>query len=106
MIDIAQRAIEPLVMIEDCPGAINVERRSKFVGHARKIDIFSVKFPVAVMKRMHVVAANVSKLEHQALGTSASTIYRRGMNKIIVTMTLFLASFGSPKRWGRLLPAG
>ena len=40
-------------MIEDRPSAIYIERRSEFLRDARKIDIFAVKLPVAVMEGVH-----------------------------------------------------
>jgi hypothetical protein len=48
-----ERGIEPCVMIENCPRAIDEKRRAKFVGYARKIDIFTVEAPTAIMKKMH-----------------------------------------------------
>ena len=52
MIEIAQRTIQPLVMIEDRPSAIYIERCPKLLRDARKIDIFAVKLPVVVMERV------------------------------------------------------
>jgi hypothetical protein len=46
-------SVETRVVIEDCPGAVNVEWRAKFFGDACKINIFAVKFAVAVVKKMH-----------------------------------------------------
>jgi hypothetical protein len=40
-------------MIEDRPGAVNVKRRSELVRSTRERYVFTVKFAVAVMKRMH-----------------------------------------------------
>ncbi len=54
MIQRGERGIEPCVMIENCPRAVDVKRRAKFLGDARKIDIFTVKLAVAVMEKMHV----------------------------------------------------
>jgi len=53
MIQRRERGIEPCVMIENCPRAIDVKWRAKFVGYARKIDIFTVEAPAAIMKKMH-----------------------------------------------------
>src|SRR6266704_3196624 len=55
MIQRGERSIESCVMIENCPRAVDVKWRAKFVGHARKIDIFTVEAHVAIMKEMHVV---------------------------------------------------
>jgi len=40
-------------MIENCPGAVDVKWRAKFIGHARKINIFTMKLTVAIAKKMH-----------------------------------------------------
>ena len=40
-------------MIENCSGAIDIQRRPKFLRHVSKIDIFAVKLAIAIMKRMH-----------------------------------------------------
>jgi hypothetical protein len=53
MIQRHERAIEPCVMIENCPRAVDVKWRTKFVGHVRKIDIFTVEAPIAIVKKMH-----------------------------------------------------
>ena len=53
MIQRGERSIEPCVMIENCPRAVDVKWRTKFVGHVRKIDIFTVEAPVAIVKKMH-----------------------------------------------------
>jgi hypothetical protein len=63
MIQTAQGAIKPLVMIEDSARAINIERGAELLGHTGQIDILPVKFPIAVMKRMHVGAALVANAE-------------------------------------------
>ena len=55
MIERRQRGIEPAVMIQNCAGAIYIDRSPEFLGHARKIDIFAMKTSVAVMKRMHKI---------------------------------------------------
>lgn len=62
MIEITERGIEALVMIEDGAGAIYIKRRPKFLRDPGKIDIFAVKLAIAVMERMHLisVAAAVS----------------------------------------------
>ena len=54
MIERRERGIEPCVVIENCPRAVDVKWRAKFLGHARKIDIFTVEVPIAMMKKMHV----------------------------------------------------
>src|SRR4051812_10999369 len=41
-------------MIENRPGAVNVERRSEFLRSARERDLFAIEFALAVMKRMHL----------------------------------------------------
>jgi hypothetical protein len=46
--------MEPSVMIENCSGAIDIERRSKLFRYARKIDIFAAEFSITILKRMHV----------------------------------------------------
>jgi hypothetical protein len=53
MIERGERGIEPCVVIKNCPRAVNVQRRAKFLGYALKIDIFTVKAPVAIMEKMH-----------------------------------------------------
>ena len=62
MIEWRNGGIEPLVMIENCFRAIDIERRSKFLRDPRKIDIFAVKLTVAVMERVH--CAKCSSLKH------------------------------------------
>ncbi len=64
MIQWRNGGIKPLVMIENRPGAIYVERRPKFLRDPRKIDIFAVKLAVAVMERMHCAKCNSLKREH------------------------------------------
>src|ERR1022692_4526878 len=85
-------------MIEDSARTIYIEWGAKFLCDAPKIDILAMKFAVAIMERMHVVAALVSSAEakitgawhkrlyncarrranptNEALGTSASTTAR------------------------------
>jgi hypothetical protein len=53
MIQRRERGIEPLVVIEDCSRAVNVSGRAEFLGHLRKIDIFTVKLAVTITKKMH-----------------------------------------------------
>src|SRR5207245_8963339 len=52
-----ERGIESAVMIENRSRAVDVERRPKFLHDPRKIDIFAMKLPFAVMKRMHYANA-------------------------------------------------
>ena len=52
-----ERGIESAVMIENRSRAVHVERRPKFLRDPRKIDIFAIKLPFAVMKRMHYANA-------------------------------------------------
>jgi hypothetical protein len=58
MVQLRQRGIEPAVMIENCFRAINIEGRSKLPRHPRKIDIFAVETPVAVMKGVHAESSS------------------------------------------------
>ena len=64
MIERRNGGIEPLVMIENCSRAIDIERRPKFLRDLRKIDIFAVKLTVPVMERMHRTKCNSLKREH------------------------------------------
>ena len=43
-------------MVEDCSRAVNIRGRTEFLGDACEIDVFTVKGPVVIVKRMHVVA--------------------------------------------------
>ena len=45
--------IQAAVVIENCPRAVNIKRRAKFLSNARKIDIFAIEFAAAIAKRMH-----------------------------------------------------
>ena len=69
------RGIEPCVVIKNCPRAINVKWRAKFLGCASKIDIFAVKLAVAVMEKMHVAAAFVSSAEAKISGAWHKRLY-------------------------------
>jgi hypothetical protein len=40
-------------VIENCSGAVNIERSAELLRDLRKIDIFAVKLAVAIPKRMH-----------------------------------------------------
>jgi hypothetical protein len=40
-------------VIENCPGAVNIDRGAEFVRDTGKIDIFAVEMPLAITKRMH-----------------------------------------------------
>jgi hypothetical protein len=41
-------------VIEDCPGAVNVKWRAKFLGYPDEIDIFAVKLAITITEKMHV----------------------------------------------------
>ena len=53
MIERRECSIETLVMIEDCASAIYIERGAELLRSPGKIDIFAIKFSVAISKRMH-----------------------------------------------------
>ena len=53
MIKWRERGIEPRVVIENCSCAVNIEWRAKFLGHARKIDIFAVEMSIVITEKMH-----------------------------------------------------
>ena len=57
MIERRKGGIEPLVMIENCSRAIQIERRSELLRDLRKIDVFTIKFSAVVMERMHCANA-------------------------------------------------
>ena len=59
-------------MIENCSGAIDIERRPKLLRHAGKIDIFAVKLAITIMKRMHV---NVSLISGCARISAGERVY-------------------------------
>ena len=73
MIERSERGIEPVIMIENCAGAVDIERRADFLRDSCKIDIFAVKFSITILKRMHVVAA-IAAANMQAKASGA----RRG----------------------------
>ena len=45
--------VQPAVMVENRPRAVNVERRPEFTSDLRKIDVFAVKSAVLITKGMH-----------------------------------------------------
>ena len=51
MIQRRERGVESRVVIENCPRAVNVSRRAKFRGNARKIDIFAIEMTIAIVKK-------------------------------------------------------
>ncbi len=53
MIERRECGVEPAVMIENRARAVDIKRRPKLFGDARKIDIFAMKLAVAITKRMH-----------------------------------------------------
>jgi len=53
MLERRERGVEAIEVIENRACAINIERRAEALRRPGKIDIFAVKFPVAIPKRMH-----------------------------------------------------
>ena len=53
MLERRERGIEAREVIENRARTIYIERRAEFFRGLRKIDIFAVKFFVAIAKRMH-----------------------------------------------------
>jgi hypothetical protein len=53
VIDRRDCGIKPAVMIENRTSAVDIKRRSKLLSDECKIDIFAMKLPVAITKRMH-----------------------------------------------------
>jgi hypothetical protein len=53
MVEGRKGGIEASVMIEDSASTINIEGRAEFLCSLCKIDIFAVKLPALIPKRMH-----------------------------------------------------
>ena len=53
VVDLAERRVEPAVVIENRAGAVDVERRSIFLRDAFQIHVFAMESAVVVMKRVH-----------------------------------------------------
>jgi hypothetical protein len=53
MIDAGECAFQPPVMIANCAGAVDVERRPEFLGDLLQVGSFTMKATVAVVKGMH-----------------------------------------------------
>jgi hypothetical protein len=53
MINRRERGIQPRVVIENRSRAVNISRGAKFLGYARKIDIFAMKLAVPIVEEMH-----------------------------------------------------
>jgi hypothetical protein len=53
MIDAGECAFQPLVMIADCAGTVDVKRRSEFLSDLIQVGSFTMKLAIAVMKGMH-----------------------------------------------------
>jgi hypothetical protein len=53
VIERSKRRIEAAIMIEDCSGAIDIERSAELLRGAGERGFLAIEFAVAVMKRMH-----------------------------------------------------
>ena len=53
VIDLAQRRIEPAVVVENRARAVDIERRAVFLGHALQIHAFAVEAAVLIVERVH-----------------------------------------------------
>ena len=53
VIDLAQRRIEPSVVIENRARAVDIERRAIFLRDAFEIHAFAMQAAVVIMKRVH-----------------------------------------------------
>ena len=53
VIERSQRRIEPVIVIEDGSGAIDIEGSTEFLRDARERGFLAIEFAVAVMERMH-----------------------------------------------------
>ena len=62
-------------MIENSARAVNISGRAKFLRHALKIYVFAAETSVAVMKKMHVVAAFVPNAEAKISGAWHQRLY-------------------------------
>src|SRR5438309_11070721 len=68
VIEWRKRLVQTQVMIENSARAVNISGRAKFLRHGLKIYVFAAETSVAVMKKMHVVAAFVPNGEAKISG--------------------------------------
>ena len=54
MIDRRERRVKSCIVIENRARAVNVSWCAEFLGYVRQIDIFTVKFALPVMEKMHM----------------------------------------------------
>src|SRR5437867_5899539 len=76
MIQRCKRGVQPRVVVEDCSRAVNIRGRTEFLGDACEIDVFTVKGPVVIVKRMHVVATDAAAtVENKISGAWHKRLY-------------------------------
>ena len=72
MIKRSECSIQAPVMIEDGPGAVDIQGSAEFPGHSPEIHIFAVKRSVTVLKRMHGESVTVypNRARDRSLGSA------------------------------------